>query len=126
MCNLMPTSLTKLTKTTTTTLYLNNIMLKCPARRAHSSRRRYLMHAGLRKELGARHSLLNLSVHDLVEEFARYVSSQSVYAVFKCLASSSNLSTTTRCANSSGLSRSSSRNYPQRNYSLRLLCLIYL
>ncbi|KAH5619440.1 hypothetical protein HBI51_252490 [Parastagonospora nodorum] len=28
-----------------------------------------LMHASLRKELGARHSLLNLSVHDLVEEF---------------------------------------------------------
>ncbi|KAH4926099.1 hypothetical protein HBI79_145740 [Parastagonospora nodorum] len=27
-------------------------------------------------ELGARHSLLNLSVHDLVEEFARHVSSQ--------------------------------------------------
>ncbi|KAH4976120.1 hypothetical protein HBI76_246550 [Parastagonospora nodorum] len=30
------------------------------------------MHAGLRKELGARHSLLNLSVYDLVEEFARH------------------------------------------------------
>ncbi|KAH4284635.1 hypothetical protein HBH64_245640 [Parastagonospora nodorum] len=30
------------------------------------------MHASLRKELEARHSLLNLSVHDLVEEFARY------------------------------------------------------
>ncbi|KAH5504995.1 hypothetical protein HBI31_057820 [Parastagonospora nodorum] len=44
------------------------------------------MHASLRKELEARHSLLNLSVHDL-----------SVYAVFKCLASSSNLSTTIRC-----------------------------
>ncbi|KAH6503313.1 hypothetical protein HBI55_022940 [Parastagonospora nodorum] len=26
------------------------------------------------RELGARHSLLNLSVHDLVEEFARHVS----------------------------------------------------
>ncbi|KAH4406657.1 hypothetical protein HBH92_161000 [Parastagonospora nodorum] len=30
------------------------------------------MHASLRKELGARHSLLNLSVYDLVEEFARH------------------------------------------------------
>ncbi|KAH4799767.1 hypothetical protein HBH61_223450 [Parastagonospora nodorum] len=30
------------------------------------------MHAGLRKELEARHSLLNLSVYDLVEEFARH------------------------------------------------------
>ncbi|KAH6214779.1 hypothetical protein HBI15_135430 [Parastagonospora nodorum] len=36
---------------------------------------------------------------------------ESVYAVFECLAGSSNLSTTTRCANFSGLSRSSSRNY---------------
>ncbi|KAH4593461.1 hypothetical protein HBH82_245380 [Parastagonospora nodorum] len=42
-------------------------------------------------------------------------SSKSVYAVFECLASSSNLSTTTRCANSSGLSQSSSRNYPSYN-----------
>ncbi|KAH4890788.1 hypothetical protein HBH74_236100 [Parastagonospora nodorum] len=65
------------------------------------------MHAGLRKELEVRHSLLNLSVYDLVEEFARH----SVYAVFKCLASSSNLSITMRCANFSGLLRSSSRNY---------------
>ncbi|KAH5233411.1 hypothetical protein HBI62_041100 [Parastagonospora nodorum] len=55
------------------------------------------MHAGLRKELEARHSLLNLSVYDLVEEFARH----SVYAVFKCLASSSNLSITIRCRVSS-------------------------
>ncbi|KAH6045996.1 hypothetical protein HBI67_239390 [Parastagonospora nodorum] len=55
------------------------------------------MHASLRKELEARHSLLNLSVYDLVEEFARY----SVYAVFKCLASSSNLSITIRCRASS-------------------------
>ncbi|KAH3918691.1 hypothetical protein HBH56_040100 [Parastagonospora nodorum] len=30
------------------------------------------MHASLRKELGARHSLLNLSVYNLVEEFARH------------------------------------------------------
>ncbi|KAH5277539.1 hypothetical protein HBI72_030620 [Parastagonospora nodorum] len=60
----MPTSLT-----TTTTLHLNNI---CPARRARGSRGRYSMHASLRKELEARHSLSNLSVHDLVEEFARY------------------------------------------------------
>ncbi|KAH5263922.1 hypothetical protein HBI70_148540 [Parastagonospora nodorum] len=44
------------------------------------------MHAGLRKELEARHSLLNLSVYNL-----------SVYAVFKYLASSSNLSITIRC-----------------------------
>ncbi|KAH5014115.1 hypothetical protein HBI74_184010 [Parastagonospora nodorum] len=42
-------------------------------------------------------------------------SGESVYAVFECLASSSNLSITTRCANSSGLSRSSSRNYPSYN-----------
>ncbi|KAH3990832.1 hypothetical protein HBH70_089150 [Parastagonospora nodorum] len=42
-------------------------------------------------------------------------SGESVYAVFECLAGSSNLSTTTRCANSSGLSRSSSRNYPSYN-----------
>ncbi|KAH5291309.1 hypothetical protein HBI12_242130 [Parastagonospora nodorum] len=55
------------------------------------------MHASLRKELGARHSLLNLSVYDLVEEFARH----SVYAVFECLASSSNLFTTIRCRVSS-------------------------
>ncbi|KAH4905210.1 hypothetical protein HBI80_094290 [Parastagonospora nodorum] len=74
-------------KTTTTTLYLNNI---------------YLI-----RELGARHSLLNLSVYDLVEEFARH----SVYAVFEYLASSSNLFITMRCANSSGLLQSSSCNY---------------
>ncbi|KAH6109315.1 hypothetical protein HBI69_163560 [Parastagonospora nodorum] len=36
---------------------------------------------------------------------------ESVYAVFKYLAGSSNLSTTMRCANSSSLSRSSSCNY---------------
>ncbi|KAH4332814.1 hypothetical protein HBH98_250950 [Parastagonospora nodorum] len=30
------------------------------------------MHAGLRKELRARYNLLNLSVYDLVEEFARH------------------------------------------------------
>ncbi|KAH5133892.1 hypothetical protein HBH70_143250 [Parastagonospora nodorum] len=58
------------------------------------------------RELGARHGLLNLSVYDLVED--------------------SNLSTTTRCANSSGLSRSSSCNYLRRNYGLRLSCLIRL
>ncbi|KAH6134256.1 hypothetical protein HBI68_245930 [Parastagonospora nodorum] len=34
------------------------------------------MHAGPRKELEARHSLSNLSIHDLVEEFTRHVSSQ--------------------------------------------------
>ncbi|KAH4109993.1 hypothetical protein HBH46_015760 [Parastagonospora nodorum] len=76
------------------------------------------MHASLRKlrhtcyaerllKLEARHSLLNLSVHDLVEEFAKH----SMYAVFKYLASSSNLSITTRCANFSDLSQSSSCNY---------------
>ncbi|KAH5178470.1 hypothetical protein HBH76_193090 [Parastagonospora nodorum] len=48
-------------------------------------------------ELEARHSLLNLSVYNLVEEFARH----SVYAVFKYLASSSNLSITIRCRASS-------------------------
>ncbi|KAH5058351.1 hypothetical protein HBH95_247590 [Parastagonospora nodorum] len=51
---------------------------------------------------------------------------KSVYAVFKCLASSSNLSITIRYANSSSLSQSSSCNYLQRNYGLRLLCLIRL
>ncbi|KAH5665283.1 hypothetical protein HBI21_243310 [Parastagonospora nodorum] len=76
------------------------------------------MHTSLTKELEARHSLLNLSVHDLVEEFARYILNKSVYAVFKCLASSSNLSITIRCANSSSLS--------QHNYSLRLSYLIRL
>ncbi|KAH4182759.1 hypothetical protein HBH42_217580 [Parastagonospora nodorum] len=80
------------------------------------------MHTSLTKELRARYSLLNLSVYDLVEEFARY----SVYAVFEYLASSSNLSITTRCANFSNLSRSSSCNYLQRNYGLRLSCLIRL
>ncbi|KAH5236836.1 hypothetical protein HBI72_243860 [Parastagonospora nodorum] len=34
------------------------------------------MPTSLTKELGARHSLSNLSVHDLVEEFARHISSQ--------------------------------------------------
>ncbi|KAH4240264.1 hypothetical protein HBI06_031280 [Parastagonospora nodorum] len=48
------------------------------------------MHTSLIKELEARYSLLNLSVYDL-----------SVYAVFKCLASSSNLSITMRCRVSS-------------------------
>ncbi|KAH3921070.1 hypothetical protein HBH44_244610 [Parastagonospora nodorum] len=51
---------------------------------------------------------------------------ESVYAVFECLASSSNLSTTMRYANSSSLSRSSSCNYLQRNYSLRPSYLIRL
>ncbi|KAH6479039.1 hypothetical protein HBI56_227740 [Parastagonospora nodorum] len=55
------------------------------------------MHTSLIKELGVRHSLLNLSVYNLVEEFTRY----SVYAVFKYLASSSNLSITIRCRVSS-------------------------
>ncbi|KAH5756813.1 hypothetical protein HBI16_212870 [Parastagonospora nodorum] len=72
------------------------------------------MHASLRKELGARHSLLNLSVHDLVEEFARHVSSQVQEKKIQDQNPNlniSNLSTTTRCANSSSLSRSSSCNY---------------
>ncbi|KAH4219254.1 hypothetical protein HBI06_189420 [Parastagonospora nodorum] len=38
------------------------------------------MHAGLRKELEVRHSLLNLSVHDLVEEFARHNYSSLYYS----------------------------------------------
>ncbi|KAH5788207.1 hypothetical protein HBI88_196910 [Parastagonospora nodorum] len=38
------------------------------------------------RELGARHSLLNLSVHDLVEEFARHVLSQRNYSLrLSCL-----------------------------------------
>ncbi|KAH5532739.1 hypothetical protein HBI52_006360 [Parastagonospora nodorum] len=57
------------------------------------------MHTSLIKKLGARHSLLNLSIYDLVEEFARH----SVYAVFKYLASSSNLSITIRCRISSSI-----------------------
>ncbi|KAH5340186.1 hypothetical protein HBI33_247070 [Parastagonospora nodorum] len=65
----------------------------------------YSMAATTIRELGARHGLSNLSVHDLVEEFARHVLSESVYAVFECLAGSSNL---------------------RRNYGLRLSCLIRL
>ncbi|KAH6486077.1 hypothetical protein HBI55_194190 [Parastagonospora nodorum] len=65
------------------------------------------MHASLRKELEVRHSLLNLSIYNLVEKFARH----SVYAVFKYLASSSNLSITIRYINFSSLSQSSSCNY---------------
>ncbi|KAH6302521.1 hypothetical protein HBI38_213830 [Parastagonospora nodorum] len=38
------------------------------------------MHASLRKELEVRHSLLNLSVHDLVEEFARHNYSSLYYS----------------------------------------------
>ncbi|KAH5393915.1 hypothetical protein HBI47_244800 [Parastagonospora nodorum] len=63
------------------------------------------------RELEARHSLLNLSVYNLVEEFARYILNKSMYAVFKCLASSSNLSITIRCINFSSLLQSSSCNY---------------
>ncbi|KAH4215479.1 hypothetical protein HBI06_249760 [Parastagonospora nodorum] len=40
-----------------------------------------LMHASLRKELEARHSLSNLSVHNLVEKFARHVSLQRNYSL---------------------------------------------
>ncbi|KAH6354819.1 hypothetical protein HBI34_231990 [Parastagonospora nodorum] len=47
------------------------------------------MHASLRKELEARHSLLNLSVYDLVEEFARHNYSSLYY-------SNSNSDTATR------------------------------
>ncbi|KAH5109577.1 hypothetical protein HBH71_175920 [Parastagonospora nodorum] len=75
------------------------------------------MHAGLRKELEARHSLLNLSVHDLVEEFARY----SVYAVFKYLASSSNLSITTRCHVSSLIYTKQAHLYADRTEKLKLI-----
>ncbi|KAH6339863.1 hypothetical protein HBI37_112850 [Parastagonospora nodorum] len=39
------------------------------------------MPTSLTKELGARHSLSNLSVHDLVEEFARHVLSQRNYSL---------------------------------------------
>ncbi|KAH6511386.1 hypothetical protein HBI56_117770 [Parastagonospora nodorum] len=51
-------------KTTTTILYLNNIMLEAALNLTLDNCRI--------KELEARHSLLNLSVYDLVEEFARY------------------------------------------------------
>ncbi|KAH4917043.1 hypothetical protein HBH73_234230 [Parastagonospora nodorum] len=64
------------------------------------------MHTSLTKELEARYSLLNLSIYNL-----------SVYAVFKCLASSSNLSITIRYANSSSLLRSSSCNYSSLIYT---------
>ncbi|KAH3909170.1 hypothetical protein HBH56_160890 [Parastagonospora nodorum] len=47
------------------------------------------MHASPRKELEARHSLLNLSVHNLVEEFARHNYSSLYY-------SNSNSNTATR------------------------------
>ncbi|KAH3903889.1 hypothetical protein HBH56_243220 [Parastagonospora nodorum] len=46
---------------------------------------------------------------------------ESVYAVFECLASSSNLSTTMRYANSSSLSRSSSCNYLLYNNSATIV-----
>ncbi|KAH6417901.1 hypothetical protein HBI59_246390 [Parastagonospora nodorum] len=45
------------------------------------------------RELGARHSLSNLSVHDLVEEFARHVSSQNRSSLYY---SDSNSDTATR------------------------------
>ncbi|KAH3934273.1 hypothetical protein HBH54_058580 [Parastagonospora nodorum] len=58
------------------------------------------MHAGLRniaattiRELEARHSLSNLSVHDLVEKFARHVSSQNRSSLYY---SNSNSDTATR------------------------------
>ncbi|KAH5580166.1 hypothetical protein HBI24_146820 [Parastagonospora nodorum] len=75
------------------------------------------MHAGLRKELEVRHSLLNLSVHDLVEEFARY----SVYAVFEYLASSSNLSITIRCRASSLIYTKQAYLYADRTEKLKLI-----
>ncbi|KAH6101952.1 hypothetical protein HBI64_254280 [Parastagonospora nodorum] len=49
--------------------------------------------ARLPPELGARHSLSNLSVHDLVEEFARHVSSQNRSSLYY---SDSNSDTATR------------------------------
>ncbi|KAH4328638.1 hypothetical protein HBH98_256400 [Parastagonospora nodorum] len=49
-----------------------------------------------------------------------------MYAVFKYLASSSNLSITIRCVNSSSLSRSSSRNYSLYNNSATIVFVYYI
>ncbi|KAH5486677.1 hypothetical protein HBI52_243100 [Parastagonospora nodorum] len=72
-----------------------------------------LMHASLRKELEARHSLLNLSVYDLVEEFARHIlNAQTPLVFYKAAAAIIYYIIVTKLQ--------------QRNYSLRLLCLIRL
>ncbi|KAH5532557.1 hypothetical protein HBI52_006460 [Parastagonospora nodorum] len=67
------------------------------------------MHASLRKELRVRYSLLNLSVYNL-----------SVYAVFKYLASSSNLSITIRCRVSSLIYTKQAYLYADKYYKKRL------
>ncbi|KAH5340342.1 hypothetical protein HBI48_249340 [Parastagonospora nodorum] len=64
------------------------------------------MPTSLAKELGARHSLLNLSVHDLVEEFARHVLSQVQEKKIQ--------------------DQNSNLNIRRRNYGLRPSCLIRL
>ncbi|KAH3938352.1 hypothetical protein HBH53_263730 [Parastagonospora nodorum] len=58
------------------------------------------------RELGARHSLSNLSVYDLVEEFARHVLSQVQEKKIQ--------------------DQNPNLNIRRRNYSLRLSCLIRL
>ncbi|KAH6516206.1 hypothetical protein HBI07_250350 [Parastagonospora nodorum] len=58
------------------------------------------------RELGARHGLSNLSVHDLVEEFARHVSSQVQEKKIQ--------------------DQNSNSNIRRRNYGLRPSCLIRL
>ncbi|KAH6330837.1 hypothetical protein HBI37_183630 [Parastagonospora nodorum] len=62
--------------------------------------------ARLPLELGARHNLSNLSVHDLVEEFARHVSSQVQEKKIQ--------------------DQNPNLNIRRRNYSLRPSCLIRL
>ncbi|KAH5732370.1 hypothetical protein HBI17_212280 [Parastagonospora nodorum] len=64
--------------------------------------------------------MLNLRQQRLTASYKR-IRGESVYAVFKCLASSSNLSTTIRCANFSSLSRSSSCNYLLYNNSATIV-----
>ncbi|KAH4592754.1 hypothetical protein HBH82_251220 [Parastagonospora nodorum] len=64
------------------------------------------MHTSPTKELGARHSLSNLSVHDLVEEFARHISSQVQEKKIQ--------------------DQNPNSNIRQRNHSLRPSCLIRL
>ncbi|KAH4030243.1 hypothetical protein HBI09_126830 [Parastagonospora nodorum] len=83
-------------------------MVQCtPARQSQTN----TLYATSSWELGARHSLSNLSVHDLVEEFARHVLSQVQEKKIQDQNPNSNISTLA---------------IKQRNYSLRPSCLIRL
>ncbi|KAH4354584.1 hypothetical protein HBH97_246340 [Parastagonospora nodorum] len=75
---------------------MHTSLIKARSRQRIQSARSTRLSSARLRELEARHSLLNLSVHDLVEEFARHVLSQ----VSLCT--------------------------QQRNYSLRPSCLIRL